>query len=167
VKLKDLTGQQFGRLKVIRRSNQTSPVRWHCECKCGRTLDPLSGNLVRGDIRSCGCLRKRTCAETGLRNITHGYSLNGKVRRTYKSWQSMKQRCGNPRAPNYKNYGSRGITVCKHWLNSFENFLADMGERPEGKTLDRYPDNNGNYESGNCRWATAKQQIANRRRSTA
>jgi len=74
----------------------------------------------------------------------------------------MKQRCRNKNAPDYHRYGGRGIAICDRWLNSFENFLADMGERPSGMTLDRYPEKDGNYEPGNCRWATPKQQAANR-----
>lgn len=87
---------------------------------------------------------------------THGHSVGGPSR-TYCSWQAMKTRCLNPRASNYERYGGRGITVCKRWLR-FRNFLADMGERPEGMTLDRYPNYNGNYEPGNCRWAGGWKQ---------
>lgn len=86
-------------------------------------------------------------------------------KRTNASWSAMRERCRNPRHPGYAYYGGRGITVCERWLNSFANFLADMGPRPEGKTLDRFPNNDGNYEPGNCRWATARQQQANRRPS--
>lgn len=82
--------------------------------------------------------------------------------KTWTSWASMLNRCTNERTPAYARYGARGITVCDRWRNSFEAFLEDMGERPDGTTLDRYPDKNGNYEPGNCRWATAIEQQRNR-----
>lgn len=97
--------------------------------------------------------------------VHHGYSSRQGRSPTYESWMCMRQRCGNPRNGQYHNYGGRGITICDRW-RSFENFLADMGERPEGKTLDRR-DNDGNYEPENCGWATPKEQRANQRQKSA
>ena len=94
-------------------------------------------------------------------NYKHGHHVNGKPSLTYRSWQNMKTRCLNPNHPRFKNWGGRGIKVCERWMD-FTNFLADMGEKPEGLTLDRI-NNDGNYEPGNCRWATRKQQVQNRR----
>lgn len=95
---------------------------------------------------------------TGRR--THGHTLKGKPSPTMLSWRAMRDRCTKPNHTKWPRYGARGIKVCDRWM-VFENFLADMGERPEGRTLDRYPDNDGNYEPGNCRWATPTQQANN------
>lgn len=92
---------------------------------------------------------------------TNGTRKKGRSR-TYNSWRAMKHRCLNPNYVNYHRWGGRGITINDKWLHSFKNFLSDMGVRPEGKTLDRYPDPNGNYEPGNCRWATPKEQANNK-----
>jgi hypothetical protein len=115
-----------------------------------------SHHLKRGLIKSCGCLQRETVGEIAR---THGQSLTA----TYISWTGMKSRCFNKRQPNFQHYGAKGVTVCNRWLQ-YENFLADMGERPVGKTLDRI-DPVGNYEPNNCRWATPMEQTHNRRMS--
>ena len=91
----------------------------------------------------------------------HGHAACRNGSPTYRSWQQMRQRCDNPRASQFAKYGARGITVCDRWRDCFANFLADMGERPAGTTLDRWPNGRGNYEPGNCRWATPRQQSCN------
>lgn len=93
----------------------------------------------------------------------HSYDANGKRSPTYKSWTAMIDRCEREAASNYHLYGGRGITVCRRWRGRFENFLSDLGKRSDGTTLDRFPNRNGNYEPGNCRWATASQQASTRR----
>lgn len=94
--------------------------------------------------------------------VRHGHTSGRTMSPTYYSWSTMRTRCRNPKCNRYANYGGRGIRICERW-ELFENFLADMGERPSGLSLDRYPDKNGNYEPGNCRWATSKEQAQNRR----
>lgn len=152
----DLTGLRFGRLTVLRRhSLLRGRVVWLCLCDCGREHPAASQNLVRGSTKSCGCYRRETSA---AKVTTHGQTRSP----TFNSWMSMRQRCTNPSDPAWKYYGGRGIKVCARW-GSFANFLADMGERPAGKSLDRWPDNDGNYTPGNCRWATATEQRHNQR----
>jgi hypothetical protein len=140
--LLDLAGKRFGRLTVAERALQ----RWRCVCDCGDERLATSTWLLSGDVTNCGCQK-------------HGkYGTP-----TYRSWQSMLSRCRNENTPYFKNYGGRGIRVCERWLD-FKSFIEDMGERPQGMTIDRI-DPNGNYELSNCRWSTWHEQAANKRNS--
>ena len=150
----DLTGLTFERLVVLGRAKLDGRSAWDCACSCGGHCRARGSDLVRGHIRSCGCLRREALLGN---NRTHG----GSQTRAYESWRRAVARCADPFGKDWKNYGGRGIKVCDRWLR-FESFLADMGERPPGTSIDRI-DNDGNYEPGNCRWATAKEQRANQR----
>ena len=130
---------------------------WECLCECGNKTIVSASYLRNGKIKSCGCLRKEG------NNTKHQHTSRSHTPSpTYSSWIKAKQRCNNPNVPNWVDYGGRGIKVCDRWLDSFENFLADMGERPDGTTIDRI-NNDGNYEPGNCKWSTPKEQSNNRR----
>ena len=155
-KIKDITGQRFGRLTVIAHVGyRRKYALWQCECDCGNSTIVIGSDLRRGNTQSCGCLARDRSSEV---HFMHG--MDGTP--TYKSWIGTKTRCYKPDDSHYKDYGGRGIRVCTRWKNSFENFLEDMGKRPEGKTLDRI-DNDGNYTPDNCKWSTPKEQSRNQR----
>lgn len=159
----DLTGQRFNRLVVIEFVEKRGlNAYWKCVCDCGIVKTLRGSNIKSGHTKSCGCLHK----EVVIKALTkHGHNTRKRTSPTYSTRYAMINRCSNPKANKYKYYGGRGITVCDRWLESFENFLEDMGERPPGTTIDRI-DNDGNYEPSNCCWATPKQQVQNRRCST-
>jgi hypothetical protein len=131
---------------------------WLCECICGNKKPVSANSLTSGNTKSCGCLHREACRSG--KNYKHGATGSPE----YLAYHNMIQRCTNRNNPDYKNYGGRGISVCKRWFakHGFENFLIDMGPRPLGTSIDRYPNRNGNYEPSNCRWATAKEQNRNK-----
>lgn len=159
----DITGDRYGRLVAICRVPKTGKAtRWRFRCDCGAEVETAIDRVRSGVSRSCGCLRAE---QTAARSRKHGHSINltrgGSQSRTLKAWQHAKQRCFNPRDAKFPNYGGRGISMCERWRADFREFLADMGECPPGRTLDRI-NVHGNYEPGNCRWATSHEQARTR-----
>ena len=163
-KLRDLTGERFGRLTVLERagSSKGGQARWRCRCDCGGTTVALGNNLRRGGhTLSCGCVHSERSAAAGRERIKHGDARTEQHTAEYRSWCQMWRRCRNPKAANYAIYGGRGITVCMRW-ERYEAFLEDMGRKPSARhTLDR-KDSDGNYTPRNCRWATPVEQARNR-----
>lgn len=162
----DLVGRTFFRWTVLSRDPSPGPARWLCRCACGVERSFESSRLVGGLTKSCGCW-KRDRERSTPNNKSHGHAGHGRVSKTYTAWQAMKARCYYPKSAHYADYGGRGIRVCERWLNSFEAFLEDMGEKPAGMSIDRFPDNDGDYKQGNVRWATREQQARNKRTSIA
>ena len=160
-------GRTYGKWTVVDRAPSRKGkggTQWHCVCECGTERIVEAGALTTGHSRSCGCARKEY-QSISLTRHGHSRCKGNKASPTYSTWHGMRNRCQNASHKQYADYGGRGIKVHEPWT-LFENFLADMGERPEGKTLDRI-DVNGNYEPSNCRWATQKEQSLNKRPATS
>lgn len=161
----DITGQRYGRWLVLGYAGTRGKYAyWLCRCDCGTEKAVSGGSLRWGGTFSCGCLARETHTGNTYSKV-HGHSSKPEAYQKrspeYVSWQSMIRRCVDPKAARYERYGARGITVCDRWRDSFETFLADMGPRSAGTTIDRI-NNDGNYEPGNCRWGTKEQQYASR-----
>ena len=162
----DLTGLVFGELTVIGRAPSRGWVTWwSVRCNCGTQKEVAGGNLRSGGSRSCGCKRREFLSKAKTRHGQANSRINGRwATTTYRAWTAMLSRCYNRHAKAFPDYGGRGITVCSRWLESFDNFLADMGERPRGLSLER-KDNSMGYSPANCEWATARTQGRNTRRN--
>lgn len=155
----DLMGRRFKFLTVVAYVglNKHKQASWMCRCDCGRERVIHGSALILGKRKSCGCKNSEPYLSDRLKPL---YPVE------YAAWVHLRQRCSNSKNPKYKDYGGRGISVCDRWTECFQNFIDDMGVKPSPKhSLDRI-DNDGNYEPGNCRWATAKEQRNNQRRKS-
>ena len=162
MKHQDKIGKQFGNLTILeifyKHIYNQNVTFSKCKCKCGKIKDIRFNSIRMGHTTSCGCLRKETCKNI---NLSHNLSNTPE----YRAWMSMKQRCLNSKNEKYPHYGGRGIKICQRWIDSFENFLLDVGLKPSSKhSLDR-KNVDGNYTPKNCHWATAKEQGRNKQKT--
>ncbi len=149
-----LIGKRFNKLTAIEAVYQPGPIMVICLCDCGEKVTVSGMHLKSGNTKSCGCLN--------VKSKKHGHKTRSYKSPEYTSWLAMKSRCSNVNDISFKNYGAKGVLVCKLWYDSFEAFLLDMGEKPTSKhSIDRFPNKQGNYEPSNCRWATRAEQGRN------
>lgn len=155
----DISGQKFTRLTATSEAARNGyQRRWNCACDCGNVVVVAMNSLRMGRTRSCGCLSIETAT---ARLVKHG--LHGTP--TYRTWRNMIARCHHPNSSAFKGYGALGIAVCDEWRASFQQFISDMGVRPDGTTIDR-KNNDLGYSPDNCRWATPREQRMNQKRGT-
>lgn len=160
-KPENITGRRFDMLTVLEFAGiENHRARWLCQCDCGSKKIIKGIDLRSGNSGSCGCRTRKKSLE---RSTTHGATIGGKHSGAYRSWRSMKQRCNDPKAVNYPRYGAIGIRYCEAWAD-FEAFYADMGDRPEGFSLDRIDPRLG-YSTENCRWIPNNEQAKNQRKT--
>lgn len=161
MKSAELMGQTFGRLEVVGEVPIPHRRHWKCQCTCGNEVVVSTGNLKNGSIKSCGCLKAETAS---MARFVHGHNRGHRRTKLYKAWCAIKQRTQNPNDVAFPNYGGRGISMHPSW-EDFQVFSSDVGEPPSKQhSIDRI-NNDGNYEPGNVRWATAAEQSRNTRRT--
>lgn len=158
----DLKDNTYGHLTVIKAipGSRKKKRAWQCKCTCGSLTEVPTNELISGHTKSCGCKQFSGFDES---RTVHGHAQRGKKTVEYKTWCWMIARCYNENNSMYAYYGGRGIKVCDRWKNSYLNFYQDMGPRPSNDhSIDRFPNMDGDYEPGNCRWATKEEQMSNR-----
>lgn len=156
----EMIGKTFNSLTIIGKAATPASRNesyWNCRCECGKETIGAGTAIRSGHKKSCGCLLTKKGNEN---RIKHGYAKTSE----YQTWRNMRSRCKNPKTINYKYYGARGIEVCKRWMDSFENFLADMGNKPSAAHSIERRDNDGNYEPDNCDWILMAEQATNKRK---
>lgn len=160
----DLTGNRYGRFLVTKRIGRWDKKTWYeCICDCGKIFICAHGRIQSGNTKSCGCLADEL-RQAHIKNMTlHGQTINKTRSKEHSTWHNLKQRCLNPKNKFYKYYGGRGITVCDRWLNSFSNFLEDMGKAPTANYSIERLDNDKGYEPTNCIWIPLEDQRLNKR----